>query len=109
MIIFFKKLKNYFTYGIFEYPVKNELESVDELMNELDNLSDEEKNKLIREDDDKDKNKILWFIPLILFLAILRINQNQSIFDIISKYWFDFILLSACFSLFLIIWRRQTE
>ena len=109
MILFFKKLKNYFTYGIFEHPVKNELESVDELMNELDNLSDEEKNKLIREDDDKDKNKILWFIPLILFLAILRINQNQSIFDIISKYWFDFILLSACFSLFLLIWRRQTE
>lgn len=109
MILFFKKLKNYFTYGIFEHPVKNELESVDELMNELDNLSDEEKNKLIREEDDKDKNKILWFIPLILFLSILRINQNQSIFDIISKYWFDFILLSACFSLFLLIWRRQTE
>ena len=109
MILFFKKLKNYFTYGIFEYPVKNELESVDELMNELDNLSDEEKNKLIREDDDKDKNKILWFIPLILFLATLRINQNQSIFDIISKYWFDLILLSACFSLFLLICRRQTE
>ena len=58
MIIFFKKLKNYFIYGIFKHPVKNELESVDELMNELDNLSDEEKNKLIREDDDKDKNKI---------------------------------------------------
>ena len=109
MILFFKKLKNYFTYGIFEHPVKNELESVDELMNELDNLSDEEKNKLIREDDDKDKNKILWFIPLILFLSILRINQNQSIFDIISKYWFDFILLSACFSLLILIWRRQTE
>ena len=54
----------------------------------------------LSEDDDKE-NKILWFIPLILFLAILRINQNQSIFDIISKYWFDFILLSACFSLFL--------
>ena len=37
MILFFKKLKNYFTYGIFEHPVKNELESVDELMNELVN------------------------------------------------------------------------
>ena len=36
-------------------------------------------------------------------------NSKQSIFDIISKYWFDFILLSACFSVFFLIWRRQTE
>ena len=78
-------------------------------MNELDNLSDEEKNKLIREDDDKDKNKDSMVYTINPIFAILRINQNQSIFDIISKYWFDFILLSACFSLFLLIWRRQTE
>ena len=90
MILFFKKLKNYFTYGIFEHPIKNELESVDELMNELDNLSDEEKNKLIREDDDKDKNKILWLIPLILFLAILRINQHTGLIS------FFYLHVSLC-------------
>ena len=90
MILFFKKLKNYFTYGIFEHPIKNELESVDELMNELDNLSDEEKNKLIREDDDKDKNKILWLIPLILFLAILRINQDTGLIS------FFYLHVSLC-------------
>ena len=57
MILFFKKLKNYFTYGIFEHPIKNELESVDNLINELDNLSyqlekfaDEHKDKLSEDD-----------------------------------------------------------
>ena len=109
IILFFKKLKNYFKYGIFKHPIKDELKSIDDLISDIDNLSQEEKNKYIEQEDKKDKNKIFWFIPLMLFIVVFRMNRSESVFEVINQNWADVAIISIGLILIVFIWRKQTE
>ena len=73
------------------------------------NLSQEEKNKYIEQEDKRDKNKIFWLIPLMLFLVVFRINRSESVFEVINQNWADVAIISIGLILIVYIWRRQTE